>query len=344
MSRRRAFTLIELLVVIAIIAVLVSLLLPAVQQAREAARRTQCKNNLKQLGIALHNYHGALETFPPNLVPGGTNYNYSAGNWGVLAYLSPYLDQTAIYDLMNLNAPTYGQVGSNWSIFDPNNQIAAGIMVPIFLCPSDRSMSLGSGYGVSSLAPANYVANMGSGLNTSPQGTFNGSPYNADGVFYADSRVRIGDIRDGSSNTAAISESLLGDGDVKVAGTTPPADPQRVYAYLLTFQSSLDDASCANPTFWNNDQRRQFLWFSGEIRNSAYNHYYTPNAANWDCITNAFSLGYTAIGWKAARSMHSGGVNLLMADGSVRFVNQSVNLGTWRALSTRGGREVLGEF
>src|SRR5438477_4994950 len=99
-SRRSGFTLIELLVVIAIIAVLVSLLLPAVQQAREAARRTQCKNNLKQLGIALHNYHSTLDTFPPNLVPGGTNYKYSAGNWGVLAYLSPYLDQTAIYDLM----------------------------------------------------------------------------------------------------------------------------------------------------------------------------------------------------------------------------------------------------
>src|SRR4030081_3438993 len=98
------FTLIELLVVIAIIAVLIALLLPAVQQAREAARRTQCRNNLKQLGFALHNYEGDVSTFPPNMVPGG-NFAYSAGNWGVLAYLSPYLDQTAIYNSMNLNMP-----------------------------------------------------------------------------------------------------------------------------------------------------------------------------------------------------------------------------------------------
>src|SRR5579872_1442081 len=136
-TKLRGFTLIELLVVIAIIAVLIALLLPAVQQAREAARRTQCKNNLKQLGLALHNYESVLSTFPPNLVPGG-NFNYSAGNWGLLAYLSPYLDQTAIYNLMNLNAPTYASTAP-FNIADPNNAKAAAIIVPSFLCPSDRA-------------------------------------------------------------------------------------------------------------------------------------------------------------------------------------------------------------
>src|SRR5580692_734663 len=136
-KRMRGFTLIELLVVIAIIAVLVSLLLPAVQQARVASRRTQCKNNLKQLGLALHNYESSLMTFPPNLVPGG-NFNYSGGNWGVLAFLSPYLDQTSIYNLMNLNAPTYAATPP-YNIADPNNALAASYIIPMFLCPSDKA-------------------------------------------------------------------------------------------------------------------------------------------------------------------------------------------------------------
>jgi prepilin-type N-terminal cleavage/methylation domain-containing protein len=343
-KRRRGFTLIELLVVIAIIAILIALLLPAVQQAREAARRTQCKNNLKQLGLGLHNYESSLRVFPPNLIPSGTKYQYSAGNWGVLAYLSPYLDQANLYNLLNLNAPTYCSGPGGSIICDPNNQIAAGMIIPIFLCPSDKGTSLGGGYGVASLGPANYVANLGSGLNSTAAGPANGSPYNADGIAFADSRVKIADITDGTSNTAAMSESTLGDGDESATGPTPPAKAEKVYGYLYTFQSSLDDAACAAPTHWNLDRRRGFLWFSGEIRNAAYNHYYTPNYKSWDCITNAAAMGYTAIGWKAARSQHVGGVHLLLCDGSVRFVSDNVDRVTWRALSTRSGGEVIGEF
>ena len=343
MHRRRGFTLIELLVVIAIIAVLIALLLPAVQQAREAARRTQCKNNLKQLGLALHNYESTLSMFPPNLVPGGTNYRYSAGNWGVLAYLSPYLDHTAIYKLMNLDAPTYAPTPP-YNIADPNNALAASFKVPLFLCPSDRAQSLGGGYGVASIGPANYCANQGSGLNTTAAGVRHGSPYNADGVMFADSGIRIGDIIDGTSNTACMSESLLGDGAESFAGGTPPAKSQLVYAYLNTFPASMDDAACAAPTMWNRDRRRQFLWFSGEIRNTSYNHYYNPNDRRWDCITNSSALGYTAIGWKAARSQHVGGVHLLMCDGAVRFVSENIDNNTWRGLATRAGNEVVGEF
>lgn len=340
--KRRAFTLIELLVVIAIIAVLIALLLPAVQQAREAARRTQCRNNLKQLGLALHNYESSLTTFPPNLVPGG-NFNYSAGNWGVLAYLSPYLDQANVYNLMNLNAPTYASTAP-YGIADPNNAIAAAKITPGFLCPSDQAKSLGGDYGVASLAPANYCANMGSGLNTLNGAPANGSPYTADGVMFANSNIRIADITDGTSNTACMSESVLGSGPTNASGATPPGPIQKIYAYLTTYQGSLDDASCAGATSWNIQDPRQFLWYSGEIRNTSYNHYYTPNSKQWDCITNAFSLGYTAIGWKAARSLHVGGVHLLLCDGSVRFVGDNIDVNTWRRLSTRSGVETVGDF
>ena len=339
--KRRAFTLIELLVVIAIIAVLIALLLPAVQQAREAARRTQCRNNLKQLGLALHNYESSLQTFPPNLVPGG-NYNYSGGNWGVLAYLSPYLDQTPIYNLMNLNAPTYAAT-SPYNIADPNNALAASYIIPMFLCPSDKATSLGGDYGVASLGPSNYCANQGSGTNVLTGGTINGSPYNADGVMFANSRIRIADITDGTSNTACMSESVLGDGARNASGSAPPASSQKVYAYNTSY-ANVDDASCASPTKWNVQDLRQFLWYSGEIRNTAYNHYYNPNDARWDCITNAFSLGYTAVGWKAARSLHVGGVHLLMCDGSVRFVSNNIDNSLWRQLATRAGGEVISNF
>jgi prepilin-type N-terminal cleavage/methylation domain-containing protein/prepilin-type processing-associated H-X9-DG protein len=342
MPRRRGFTLIELLVVIAIIAILMALLLPAVQQAREAARRAECKNHLKQLGIALHNYESTHRTFPPNLVPGGTNYRYSAGNWGVLAYLNPYLEQIAIYNLMNLNAPTYAPVAP-FDIADPNNRIAAGTIVPLFLCPSDRGQSVGSGYGVSALAPTNYVANQGTGLKTTPAGARHGSPYEADGVFFADSRVRIADITDGTSNTACMSESLLGDGAESAAGPTPPADIQRVYAWLSPVDT-MSDTACASPSLWNLQRRRQFAWYSGEIRCASYNHYYVPNINRWDCVSNAPSLGFTAIGWKAARSPHEGGVHLLLCDGSVRFISENIHGPTWLALGTRAGNEIIGEF
>ena len=243
---------------------------------------------------------------------------------------------------MNLNAPTYAAT-SPYNIADPNNALAASYVIPMFLCPSDKSTSLGGAYGVASLGPSNYCANQGSGTNVLTGGTINGSPYNADGVMFANSKIRIADITDGTSNTACMSESVLGDGARNATGTTPPASPQKVYAYNTSY-SNVDDASCAAATSWNVQTPRQFLWYSGEIRNTSYNHYYNPNDYRWDCITNAYSLGYTAVGWKAARSMHLGGVHLLMCDGSVRFVSNNIDTTLWRSLATRAGGEVISNF
>lgn len=348
-NARRGFTLIELLVVIAIIAILIALLLPAVQQAREAARRTQCKSNLKQLGIALHNYESSHRTFPPNLIPGGRPgsggyIGYSQGNWSVMAYLTPFLEQTAVYGLLNLESPTYANVGGSWVIPDSNNRLAASTIVPLYLCPSDSSQKVSSNWGVSDgIGPTNYCANMGTGLDQAG-GTQHGSPYNADGVFFADSRIRFADITDGTSNTAAMTESVLGEGAMVSGAATPPGSEKRYYKNL-TFGQNISDANCAGATTWNQSDPRQFSWYSGEIRCASYNHYYGPNSSSYDCVTNGpASEGYIASGWKAARSQHTGGVNLLLCDGAVRFISGNVDMTTWRSLSTRSGGEVMGEF
>src|SRR4051812_4699207 len=198
MRPRSAFTLIELLVVIAIIAVLIGLLLPAVQKVREAAARVKCQNNLKQLGIALHNYEGVTGKWPPlypGTAPGSTAFNYKY-TWSVLAQLNPYLEQTNIYNTMDLTQPMYDAANQ----ITTQNRSAVVQKVSLFLCPSDRGMPVSSAYGVTDMGPTNYVACHGSGAS----GGGYGSPIAGDGIFPAVNGVRITDITDGTSNTAAM--------------------------------------------------------------------------------------------------------------------------------------------
>ena len=316
---------------IAIIAVLIGLLLPAVQKVREAAARNKCQNNLKQLGLALLNYEGAKGSLPPAIRGEGMPPYFD--QWSVLAELNPYLEQTAIYNRMDLTQQTY-DITFN---ITAKNQFAVQQIVGLFLCPSDRGLPVvvGPAYGVPVIGPTNYAFCNGTGTNR-------GSPWEADGVFIAQTRFRITDIADGTSTTAFASESILGDGPAAATGALPaPADV--VYGFLSG--TPLSDSACAAASQWNFQQPRGFMWASGEIRNASYNHYYPPNPPQWDCVTydlRAGQMQFTANGWRAARSRHSGGVNLQLGDGSVRFVANGISLVTWRSLATRNGGEVLG--
>jgi prepilin-type N-terminal cleavage/methylation domain-containing protein/prepilin-type processing-associated H-X9-DG protein len=333
----RAFTLIELLVVIAIIAVLIGLLLPAVQKVREAAARMKCGNNLKQLGVALHNYEGAIGRWPalyPGAAPGSTAFNYKY-TWSVLAQLNPYLEQTAIYNSMDLTQPMYDATNN----ITAQNKFAVVQKVPIFLCPSDRGVPVSSAYGVTDMGPTNYVANHGSGVS----GGGYGSPINADGIFPAVTGVKITDITDGTSNTAAFSESILGDG--AEVSATQPGDEKTAYKYTGYSGTLPNDTNCAgNPQSWNGYNRRGFMWASGEARCVSYNHYLAPNSRSFDCVANDPTATYISVGYRAARSRHAGGVNVMLGDGSVRFIRDGVDVTTWRSLSTRAGNEVVGDF
>lgn len=337
------FTLVELLVVIAIIGILIGLLLPAVQAAREAARRMQCQNNLRQLGIAAHNHESALRYLPPGFRGdsiGGAPYYFDT--WGPVAFLSPYMEQTNIYNSIDLKLTMF-QLVPPFGIQAPD---AVRARVPTLMCPSDRMESVcKDSYAISGeFGPSNYAFCMGTGT-TRGRTNWLGSPYDADGIAYGKGKVHLTDIKDGTSNTVLASERLLGDGNEQ---TTLPSrailNPQTMY---VNPAAETTEANCDASLRINFSQRRMYTWVAGDPRCTIYNHYYPPNdKVHPDCIANYVGTPpdplarSTAHSLTTARSRHTGAVNVLNGDGSVRTVADTVDMTIWRAVATRIGGEV----
>ena len=334
MRRCNGLTLVELLVVLAVIGVLVALLLPAVQSAREAARRTRCVNNLKQLGVAVHNFESARGRLPTGAdskpyPPQGSNFPQNFFRWSTFAHLAPFFEEAAAHESLDLNVPLYLNTSAQIAA---TNQAGVALVLPALLCPSDLMERVAVDFG-----PTNYASCTGDGID-------GGTPFNTNGIFHINSTQRMKDITDGASKTVAMSESTLGTGPTGVGGPIAPSDQPTMYGWrMLPPAIGLTDAACAAPISYNVDKRRGFAWVNGEYRSALYNHYLTPNSTNMDCIGSRLSIdpvdALSAFGWRAARSKHSGGVNTLFADGSVQWASDEIDSTIWKALSTRAEGE-----
>jgi prepilin-type N-terminal cleavage/methylation domain-containing protein/prepilin-type processing-associated H-X9-DG protein len=336
-SRTRGFTLIELLVVIAIIAVLIALLLPAVQAAREAARRAQCINNLKQIGIAVHNYVITVGTLPPGyLFKGGWD------QWSSSVHLLSQIEQGNLYNALN-----FANVNNPGNPNNPSNSTVFGMEIAVFICPSDLDRLTNN-----HLSHNNYCGNWGSlpqRYSATPNGVFGGDANSPSRP------VEFAGITDGLSNTACYSERVKGVGDGSVLGSTPIKDgliPSSTYFNL----AQTADVTTSPLGYYNackalNTQTAAVgpfgaiggFWYEMLIGNVCYSHVMPPNSTS--CAykyNNAGNMdGNHPQGALTASSRHPGGVSALMCDGSVRFIKSSISNITWWSLGTRASGEVV---
>jgi prepilin-type N-terminal cleavage/methylation domain-containing protein/prepilin-type processing-associated H-X9-DG protein len=301
---RRGFTLIELLVVIAIIAILVALLLPAVQQAREAARRASCRNNLRQIGLALHNYHDAYKMFPSGWVgarPGQGHVVYGGNGFGWGAMILPQLEQAPLYNQINFRASIIDATGT------PSNLSLIKTLLPVYFCPSDPKPAAWtindatSGAPLAELATTNYVGLFGPEDYDNCAAAGPGFQCKGSGVFYHNSSVRIRDILDGTSGTMMV-------GEHRTIG-------QR--GFYTTWSGVVPGGE---------DAIARVLGVTDHTPNS--NNESTPGALHIDDFS----------------SYHPGGVHFIFADGHVQFIAENINPAVFQALSTIHGNEVVGEF
>lgn len=317
---KRAFTLVELLVVIAIIGVLVALLLPAIQAARESARRAQCTSNLRQLGLGMLNFENTFKHLPgvgltPPMAGQQSQWAFSAQS-KVLSYL----EEQALKNLVDLDQALMLGSGGSQTINPVHGDVAKTVL-PLLLCPSDAMEPLFDANNAK-WAGTNYMVNAGTGT---PAYAFTAK---LDGLFWYQSDVRLAKITDGLSRTFLMSEAILGN-NVQTMSSSP-IDQLRQYA-SFGGTGTVSDSICQSCDRWAGTRGGSWVW--GREFNTAFYTYQLPNYQGWDCARSGS-------GWFAARSMHPGGVNALSCDGSVDFIVDGVEFTVWRALSTREGGEV----
>jgi len=339
---KRGFTLIELLVVIAIIAVLIALLLPAVQAAREAARRSQCVNNLKQLGLAIMNYESSTGGLPPS--GSTTTTNGAPQNHSLLARILPFLEQQGLYNMVNYSFGMPSGDPPGTQLGDPSytNMTLLHVQVSAFLCPSDPNI------------PSTTYNSHSYGENTGNSPSFTGGSFNGpvymlgissivvcpSGTKVSNSLVtpvNLSSITDGLSNTAMFSEIVKG------RGVTPIDDGLHVTykggaTTPCTFTNDQDLANnCQTQGTTRVDGSKGMQWARYYMaRGGGYTHVMTPNQRS--CLFSSVSNYPNLI---SASSYHPGGVNVSMLDGSVRFIKNSVNYQAWHAIGSKAGGEIL---
>jgi prepilin-type N-terminal cleavage/methylation domain-containing protein len=324
------FTLVELLVTLSVIAILVALLLPSVQQAREAARRTQCRSQLHQIGLALHQYADLYGRVPPSMEPFGTSQTspvvFHRRNLSAHARLLPFLDQSDVYNRIDWSETGAGAAGE--PPFSGQNTSLLRLHLAVFACPSDSVPAGGVSYRIcSGTTPGLYAS-----VNTSP-------PNSAD---FGVSHIRgwpLSRITDGLSQTAFFSERVVGDlapGTYTACRDQAELDSAAIDTFLPDGMAEHCRTVTSSPP-----RHRSYLgasWLFAGYRHTVYNHVLTPNSRIPDCTGPSTNQAMTA------RSLHPGGVHLLTGDGAVHFVSESIDLATWRALATIERGEVVGDF
>ncbi len=372
---RRGFTLVELLVVIAIIGVMVGLLLPAVQAAREAARRMSCSNNLKQIGLALHNYESTYRTLPParmmpdyvvagEVRPSYTSYpnTLPAGAWtgfrSIHTFILPFMEQTAIYDMIDFSVPTSVRMTTGGGVTPINANFAAyANAAALFICPSDPNTGR-------VISENNYRANFGGstpygGAVDTTQNHIINATSRGNGAFTIGLSNKFSDFTDGLTNTVVFSERNKGSGNSMTAALpdrrfdviTSPNRRQgliptgEIFNECLAYTPVTSSFNFNSMGRWLDGSDFSNGWPFGFYSATLYNHVAPPNWRGFDCGNwSAIIDAPGEHGIVSARSMHPGGAQVTLGDGSSRFISESIDLMIWRALGTRAGGEVINDF